>query len=328
MLVAINENHECVLTKQAIKNQNYFCPHCKSKVILKIGTKVIAHFAHVNPCKIWRSKGESALHYQTKYKIASMLKRLNFKVEVEPYYENIQQFPDIVVNSSFAIEVQFSNIPLSEIQKRTAGLMSVGLRPFWIIEDIKYRNGKLTLNDHQASFINATHRSLYTWQEKFCQLIRYSNIQHLGGRQFLAKRDIVEDMTILLTEKRHKNMVCYKLGESLINRYIQHCRRKNSVLEPTLSAMYQLQLNDKQVIQQFGIIIPLQIYIKPHPIEWQLQLRLLEIHDELTIANIGAVIKLRDFAYHHYSKSKLLNKIIEQYQNARKLNCNDVQIIY
>ncbi|WP_259339257.1 competence protein CoiA [Staphylococcus warneri] len=125
MLVAINENHECVLAKQAIKNQNYFCPHCKSKVILKIGTKVIAHFAHVNPCKIWRSKGESALHYQTKYKIASMLKRLNFKVEVEPYYENIQQFPDIVVNSSFAIEVQFSNIPLSEIHKRTAVLMSV-----------------------------------------------------------------------------------------------------------------------------------------------------------------------------------------------------------
>lgn len=328
MLVAINEKHEYVLAKQAIKNQNYLCPHYKTKVILKNGTKVIAHFAHVNPCQLWNSKGESALHYQTKFKIASMFKRLNYKVEIEPYYEKIQQFPDIVINSSFAIEIQFSSIPLSDIQKRTIGLMSVGIVPIWIIKDIKYRNGKLTLNDHQTTFINASHRSLYTWQEKFCQLIRYSNIQHIGGRQFRAKRDIVEDMTILLTEKRHKNMVCYKLGESLINRYILHCRRKNSVLEPTLSAMYQLQLNDKEVIQQFGIIIPLQIYIKTHPIEWQLQLQLLELHNELTSINVESVIKLRHFAYHYYDKSKLLNKIIEQYQNARKTNCNDVQIIY
>ena len=327
MLVAINENHEYVLAKQAIKNRNYYCPHCRTKVILKNGAKVIAHFAHMDPCKIWRSKGESALHYQTKYKIAAMFKRVNYNVEIEPYYENIQQFPDIVVNSSFAIEVQFSSIPLSEIQKRTVGLMSVGLRPVWIIEDIKYRNGKLTLNNQQASFINAIHRSLYTWQEKCCQLIRYSNIQNIGGRQFRATRTIVEDVATILTEKRHNNMAYYKLDESLITRYIQYCRRKNSVLEPTLSAMYQLRLNDKHVIQQFGIIIPLQIFIKTHPIEWQLQFRLLELRDELTCQNIDTVIKLRHFANHHYSQSILLNKIIEQYQNARKSNCNDVQII-
>ncbi len=66
----------------------------------------------------------------------------------------------------------------------------------------------------------------------------------------------------------------YKLSKFAINQYIKYCRWQNSVLEPTLSAMYQLQLTDQEVVHNYGYIFPEQIYIKNHPIEWQLQVDL------------------------------------------------------
>ena len=67
----------------------------------------------------------------------------------------------------------------------------------------------------------------------------------------------------------------YKLSKRTINNYILQCRRKNSVLEPTLSAIYQLQMNDNEVCINTGFIFPNQIYIETHPVEWQLNYLLL-----------------------------------------------------
>ena len=67
MLEALNHNNEHILAKNAIKNVDYYCPHCHSKLILKKGIKVMPHFAHESQSQRWCAKGESELHYHAKY---------------------------------------------------------------------------------------------------------------------------------------------------------------------------------------------------------------------------------------------------------------------
>ena len=51
MLVAINRNNETVYAHQAIITEEYRCPYCKEKLLLKKGLKKIPHFAHVSQVK-------------------------------------------------------------------------------------------------------------------------------------------------------------------------------------------------------------------------------------------------------------------------------------
>ncbi len=55
MLKAIDENEKSFILAsftrkeiEKIKGNQFYCPTCKEKVIIKAGTKMIAHFAHVN----------------------------------------------------------------------------------------------------------------------------------------------------------------------------------------------------------------------------------------------------------------------------------------
>ena len=81
-------------------------------------------------------------------------------------------------------------------------------------------------------------------------VVLYSQIQHIGGKQFIAKQTVIEInelvnlISIMSTPYQH----IFKLTKSEIHYYLNQCRRKNSVLEPSLSAIYQLRLTDEAVI--------------------------------------------------------------------------------
>ena len=77
-------------------------------------------------------------------------------------------------------------------------------------------------------------------------------------------------ISIMSTPYQH----IFKLTKSKIHYYLNQCRRKNSVLEPSLSAIYQLRLTDEAVYHNFGYIFPYQLYIENHPVQWQLQFKL------------------------------------------------------
>lgn len=53
-----------------------------------------------------------------------MLSQLHYRVQIEPYCPTIQQYPDILVNSKYVIEIQFSRIDIEEIIERTKDLNS------------------------------------------------------------------------------------------------------------------------------------------------------------------------------------------------------------
>ena len=54
-----------------------------------------------------------------------MLSQLHYRVQIEPYCPTIQQYPDILVNSKYVIEIQFSRIDIEEIIERTKGFKQI-----------------------------------------------------------------------------------------------------------------------------------------------------------------------------------------------------------
>lgn len=312
MLVAINRNNETVYAHQAIITEEYRCPYCKEKLLLKKGLKKIPHFAHVSQTKRRCMKNETEKHYYVKFFIAQRLKQYHFNVEIEPYFSEIMQYPDILVNAKVAIEVQFSRISIKEVKSRSRGLEQIGVAVIWIIEQVQYHKGYLYLNTFQAYFINPIDRTLYSWEHEKQLIVKYVNIQHIGGRKFIAHRRMIQISELLSFNEQKNESYCYKLSNRHISRYIFNCRKKRSVLEPSLSAMYQLQITDDEVCRDTGYIFSYQIFIENHPVQWQLKLKLLLKHN-LPKQYLMSYLKFRQFYLQDINKEEITLKLIDDY---------------
>ncbi|MBO1211681.1 hypothetical protein J3T73_09650 [Staphylococcus simiae] len=122
--------------------------------------------------------------------------------------------------------------------------------------------------------------------------------------------------------------VPYKLSSKYIFNYLRRCRQQNSVLQPTLSAMYQLRLNDNDIVERFGYIFPQQLYIETHPIEWQLNWHLLANKQLLTNKDVLPIFKFRKFIYHNYCKNDIIDQCQQSYLDIINQRCKNVQILH
>ncbi|TXN94102.1 competence protein CoiA, partial [Staphylococcus aureus] len=149
----------------------------------------------------------------------------------------------------------------------------MGYKVSWLLNDVDYCHNKVKFNHFQSMFINPITRKLHTFDLENKQIYKFHQLQSLGGNKYFAykTKDCISE---LFNETPCDYHAVYKLSKFAINQYIKYCRWQNSVLEPTLSAMYQLQLTDQEVVHNYGYIFPEQIYIENHPIEWQLQVDL------------------------------------------------------
>lgn len=145
MLTAKNQWGETVYIGDLIKKEgvhrlrenHYFCPLCKGRVIVKLGVQRISHFAHVQLSPLCvEYERESAYHMQAKIQLFEWLKTECSKVELEAFLPDIMQRPDLMfsfLGNTYCVEYQCS--PLSEeiFEKRTNGYLSSGLTPLWIL---------------------------------------------------------------------------------------------------------------------------------------------------------------------------------------------------
>ena len=97
MLVALNKLGKTVnliqYSKQEIdlfKEEKWFCPSCKQKVILKNGSIKQAHFAHKvqENCCVF-SESESIQHLNGKKRIANWCEQYDVSYELEAYLPEI-----------------------------------------------------------------------------------------------------------------------------------------------------------------------------------------------------------------------------------------------
>ncbi|ATY56591.1 TPA: competence protein CoiA family protein [Staphylococcus argenteus] len=327
MLIALNKERQRVSATSAERALQYFCPACGNPVILKRGHKVVSHFAHKHLTEQKCFNNETIKHYKSKLTLAQMLMQQGYQVEIEPFLKEIRQIPDLIINNKYAFELQLSPIPYRQVLQRTEGLNKLGYKVVWLLDDIQIFQSKVKLSHFQSIFINPITRRFYTFNLEKQQIFEFKQLQSLGGNNFLATK-MEAHIKELFIEIPHNVKSIIKLSKSSIIQYIKYCRWQNSVLQPTLSAMYQLRLTDEAVVINYGYIFPEQIYIENHPIEWQLHVDLmLNSKDNLTIYDFLDYFKIRNFLIPLESKLVIVKKLINNYLNLNSKRGNDVQIL-
>ena len=184
MLIALNEKRElCFANKKLLKTRQYYCPSCKERVYLKIGKIMRPHFAHYQNknCQAY-TEGETEEHLTGKLDLATYFKNLNYKVELEPYLNHLNQRPDLLIEKDqkkIAIEFQCSSISLEQIEKRTKGYLSSGYLVIWILGSFFTYRQKLT-NMHKASLyysLKFDNYLLFTYDVVSQTLVIHHNFQ-------------------------------------------------------------------------------------------------------------------------------------------------------
>ena len=327
MIIALNNVRQRILAIHATKQQRYFCPVCLKPVILKKGLKYSAHFAHQSNKSHHCYANESVNHYHAKLLLAQYFSRLGYYVEIEPHLKNIRQVPDLIINKTNVIELQFSTIPYTDIISRTRGLERLGYKVRWIVKDSDMINEKVKLSRFLASFIQPHSRTMFTFNSSEKTFYLLSHMQHIGGRMFCCEKHSILPHNIF-QDVPTASIIPYKLSSTCIHKYLRRCRRQNSVLQPTLSAMYQLRFTDYDVTENFGYIFPQQLFIETHPIEWQLNWHLLAKQGQLTPNDISSIFKFRKLIYHNYCKNDIIEQCRQSYLDIINQRCKNVQILH
>lgn len=142
MLTAIDANGGSCFAPQTEKSRGPFtCPECHRTLILRKGTVVVHHFAHVPPVNCAYGTGETLEHMRAKIAIFESLcgsSRVS-KLDVEkPIVKNgLTVRPDVrclVDGAHFVgIEFQRSSLDPREVEKRTTLYRQLGVYVLWIV---------------------------------------------------------------------------------------------------------------------------------------------------------------------------------------------------
>lgn len=313
MLMGLNTRNEFVYAQHAKSDELYRCPECNSELILRRGKHTVAHFAHRSNSYCLKNiyKKETLAHLASKHHIYSSLNK-KVQIDMEYYLHEIEQIPDILINRNLVIEFQYSPINLELLASRTAGFIALNLDVIWITKPVKEHNGILKLSYFEAALINHTHRTLITYDHSRKLLVQYEQLQSLDAYHFICRKSVIkwEDLLQTHNERRVPKLI---LTNDVYKNYIKKCKQARSVLEPTLSLLYQSGLIHKKRPQFLGIIVPEQLYILTHAITWQCYLYLEINKGTFTFERFNSFIKFRAFNNMDYSKEDILKSALKSY---------------
>ncbi|MDP4154206.1 MAG: competence protein CoiA family protein [Bacillota bacterium] len=131
------------------KQEEFFCPVCGGKVILKLGDRKIFHFSHLKDrnCSVY-FENETEYHLEGKLKLYQWLRKQEIPAVLEFYDREIKQRPDILFqynHQKYALEYQCSTISEEVFKQRTENYLTHGYRPLWIL------GGKQLKDQYSAS---------------------------------------------------------------------------------------------------------------------------------------------------------------------------------
>lgn len=269
--IANDEYGTQILAHDAVKNGRYFCPVCDTPVVLKAGSVKVPHFSHhhILQCSRYLYKRESLLHLKLKHDLYLQL-AVYYDTAMEYYLESIEQIPDLLVDHRLALEIQLSRISPELILSRTRGYSKLGMQVIWLLDEKKLKQeGELIyLNQFQLSTMISG--IIYTVNTDTLKLTAW-HIGHTAGlNRFLFIKEQVE-LNELFTYKNHVQWAeTYTLSKGVMKRIIQREKTQKSVLNATLSYMYQLSLTPDTLPEFLYISSFEERYIINSPIEWKL----------------------------------------------------------
>jgi competence protein CoiA len=263
--------------------EEFHCPSCNEKVVLKLGDKRIYHFAHQKgaACPDYYER-ESEYHMEGKKQIYHWLKKLDLHPVLEQYDAAIRQRPDIVFisnNIRYAIEFQCSPIPASLFKSRTNAYLENQYIPLWILGGNQLnRKGTdiASLSGFHYLFLRKTAINL-SFIPYFCSekrmFILLNNIQPFSPRNAIANFSFYPLDKMLLTQLfNHENtelfktdvwtkkLQQYKMGLS----HYQPARKR-----PFLKFLYEKGLNPFLLPAEVGLPVQNASFIETSPVIWQ-----------------------------------------------------------
>ncbi|WP_440894916.1 competence protein CoiA [Amphibacillus sp. Q70] len=264
----------------------FYCPVCKNKLIIKAGSKVIAHFAHqyFHECPN-RAGGEGIYHERGKLDLFSWLKRQGYHVKLEYYLPKIKQRADLFIslpNKRIAIEYQCATIPLKEILNRTKGYQSIGIIPLWFLGGQRMnRLGKqgLYLTPIEQNFLHQTSNDQFPKLLFYCpdtkQIARYDLICLSGQRRSIGQLQFVQSKKITLVQllQPHKLFIFTEQWLSEKRRFRLYLPKRTYSHERQFREwLYLNQLIPSLLSSWVGLPVPGQWMMKVPIWTWQARL--------------------------------------------------------
>jgi competence protein CoiA len=138
LLIAILEDRR-VEAADVERGPHFFCPNCKTAVILKKGRIKLAHFAHKPPTTCTWASGETQAHMAAKRIIRDGLiaRGLTAELEVPVLSSGGDRRADVLAASPngakrVAIEIQHQPLSFDQIETRTRAYMDANVPVVWV----------------------------------------------------------------------------------------------------------------------------------------------------------------------------------------------------
>jgi Competence protein len=168
---------------------------------LKNGNIKLSHFAHKNlaTCK-YLSENESLEHLTLKKMIYDANKNYH-KVELEAFQRNLQQIPDILVESKIALEVQCSSLSLKRLKERTDTYLENGYKVVWMMGENLHLKERMTKLQENLTYFSRN-LGFYYWElhlKKRLIRLKYMIHRDLKGELIYLQVDFPLDGDIIDT---------------------------------------------------------------------------------------------------------------------------------
>ncbi|MEH7416364.1 competence protein CoiA family protein [Neobacillus drentensis] len=263
--------------------EEFICPVCQERVLLKLGDQRIFHFAHKlgGQCREFY-ENETYEHLEGKRQLFQWLIKQNIASVLEYYDRNIQQRPDIMFNYNgkrYALEYQCSTLPDKVFTKRTSTYLENGYIPLWILSSShlhQKRKDLITLSNFQYSFLRTASSGklyipAYCPEKQIFQLVESitpfsikNSFAHLSSLPIQS----IELDSILDPQNDHPLTQARwsKEMEKYIFNWALHPRAEH---KPFLQEVYNQGLNIFLLPPEIGLPVDHSVLIQTPPFIWQ-----------------------------------------------------------
>ncbi len=312
MFLAVDENGAQISAAEAKRNRKYFCSVCAAPVTFKAGTVKLPHFSHhrILDCVRYLYKRESIAHLKAKRDLYLKIGEAA-PVAMEYYLPDIEQIPDLLVDNKLALEIQFSTISPELITGRSKGYHTLGMEVIWLLDEasIRVENGRCLPTHFQLS--TQYMRSLFTYDTTTGKLHRFIlHLNHGCGRWSFTKIEL--SIEALLEPRNIPASRAAALTSREVTQIIRREKQQKSVLNPTLSLMYQLGLDTGGLPRHVCSSIDAERWILNPPIEWKLYLYHHIENGTFSRMDFGNFIQLR-VVQSGPTKQEVLKELLQGY---------------
>lgn len=312
-MISLGDKHPKEYLFELRKKEAFYCRDCGAKLILKLGTKRIYHFAHEKGAVCTNNyERESEYHMQGKLDLYEWLHAQGLQPQLEPYFPEIKQRADIAFTyegTTYCIEYQCSTISEELFRKRTAGYRMLSLTPIWILggENIKRQNGnQIALSSFQFLFVSQNSTEKWYFLAYCPQIKKWINVHHIVP---LTTRNayIQFQLTPLFKQRLQDLLDPHIFSKFSLDQWRQGLKRvKKSLLltnpskrNPFLAELYTHSLHPQLLPPYVGLPLLLNPIIETSPFVWQAYLFI----DHLFQQQSGKII------YSHDVFSKMVRRI-------------------